>query len=43
LAEYVERYNRPVAPDIFDEEFSWRKHVADVEADVATAWSAKAK
>ena len=37
LSESVERYNVAVMPYQFDPEFSWRKHISDVENDIILA------
>ena len=37
LVESVEKYNVEVFPYQFDQEFSWRKHIVDVERDIEIA------
>ena len=37
LVEHVERYNVPVMPYQFDQEFSWRKQLSRVERDIRMA------
>ncbi len=37
LTEAMEKFNVPEFPYQFDQEFSWRKHIPDVEKDIALA------
>lgn len=37
MVELIEKYNVAVMPSQFDKEFSWRKHLVDVEKDIAVA------
>lgn len=37
MVELAEKYNVAVMPHQFDKEFSWRKHLEDVDKDIATA------
>lgn len=41
MVDLVEKYNVATMPHQFDKEFSWRKHLRDVDKDVATAKAAK--
>ena len=36
MVELAEKYNVAVMPHQFDKEFSWRKHLEDVDKDIAT-------
>lgn len=37
MVDLAEKYNVVVMPHQFDKEFSWRKHLEDVDKDIATA------
>ena len=37
MVELAERYNVAIMPHQFDKEFSWRKHIVDVNQDIALA------
>tara|TARA_Y100001980_G_C14556908_1_gene353358 strand:+ start:128445 stop:130562 length:2118 start_codon:yes stop_codon:yes gene_type:complete len=37
MAEHAEKYNVEVMPHQFDKEFSWRKHLEDVDKDIVIA------
>lgn len=40
MVELAEKYNVAVMPHQFDDEFSWREHLKDVDRDIAVAKSA---
>lgn len=40
MVELAEKYNVEVMPHQFDKEFSWRKHLEDVDKDIAVAKNA---
>ena len=37
MVKLAERYNVETMPHQFDKEYSWRKHLADVDLDIVIA------